>query len=125
MTYCDVYVGRLSHGPDPLDWDGSFRINNTPARLSPFFPPTSGRLFSVLIAKIKNRELEGKQIDWGAWAAVLSRQQILDFIDEQYRGDPTYSDPNNAPHLFAALGQLRELIASLPDERFALVAVEL
>jgi hypothetical protein len=125
MPYCDVYVGRLSQGQDPLDWGGPFGIGNTPPRLSPLFPPAIGRPFSALIDKIKNHELEGKQIDWGAWAANVSRQQILDFIDEQYHGDRTYSDPDHAPHLYPVLGQLRELIASLPDERFALVAVEL
>jgi hypothetical protein len=125
MPYCDVYVGGLSQGPDPLDWGGPFGIGNTPARLSPFFPPAIGRPFSALIAKIKSQELEGKQIDWGAWAALVSRQQILDFIDEQYRGDRTYSDPAYAPHLYPALGQLRALVAALPDERFALVALEL
>jgi hypothetical protein len=125
MPYCDVYVGQLSAGPDPLDWGGPFGIGNTPPRLTPLFPPGSGRPFSTLVSKIKEDELPGKQIDWGAWAAIVSRQQILDFVDEVYRGDRTYSDPTHSPHLYPALGQLKQLIAALDDGPFALVALEL
>jgi hypothetical protein len=35
----------------------------------------------MLIDKIKSGELPGTQIDWGAWAPDVSRQQICDFVD--------------------------------------------
>jgi hypothetical protein len=42
----------------------------------------------MLIDKIESGELPGKQVDWGAWAANLSKQQILDFFNAVYEPDP-------------------------------------
>lgn len=42
----------------------------------------------MLIDKIKSGELPGKQIDWGAWAADVSKQQIFDFLDTVYPATP-------------------------------------
>ena len=42
----------------------------------------------MLIDKIESGELPGKQVDWGAWAANLSKQQILNFFNAVYEPDP-------------------------------------
>jgi len=79
-----------------------------------------------LIDKIKRGEYSGKQVDWGAWAARVSKQQILDFIEETYRGNDWYTDPMIMPHLYAQMQKLLSSIEVLPDDRdFALVASEL
>jgi hypothetical protein len=71
----------------------------------------------MLIGKIESGELAGKQIDWGAWAANVSKQQIADFLDTAHPTDSANSD--------RMLGELREFIRALPDGRYALVASEL
>ena len=50
-------------------------------RYVPFFPARSGLAFRTLIHKTESGELAGKQVDWGAWAANVTKQQILDFVD--------------------------------------------
>jgi hypothetical protein len=124
MTQTDVYIARLSDKPDALDWGGQYNIGNIPNRLGPFFPP-GGKPFYDLISKIKQGALLGQQVDWGAWAANVSKQDILDFIAATYQGDRTYSDPDYMPHLYPMLGKLLAFVEALPDERFALVASEL
>jgi hypothetical protein len=125
MTQTDVYIGRLSDGPDPLDWGGDYRIGNVPHRLGPFFPPSRGGTFHVLIGKIREKQYVGKQVDWGAWAATVTKDQILEFIEEVYQGDRTYLDPSYMPHLHPHLEELKVFVRSLPDRTFALVASEL
>ena len=85
MTICDVYIGRLSKGADPLDWGGDPRIGNTPGILAGTrFPPDlrPGGSFALLVGKIRDGKLPGKQIDWGAWAANVAKNDIIAFIDE-------------------------------------------
>jgi hypothetical protein len=134
MSQCDVYIGRLSNGDDPLDWGRDPRVGNTPSVIDgTWFPPTSrgtrgisfGAFFQ-LIEKIEGGHLPGKQIDWGAWAAIVSKADIIAFINEAYQGDRTYSDPNYMPHLYPKLQELLGVVRELPDgERFAPVACEL
>jgi hypothetical protein len=111
--FTDVYIGRLSDGPDPLDWGGEFRIGNAPGRISPFFPPTGS--FWSLKKKIEKGDLPGKQVDWGAWAANVSKTDILDFIAQHYGGRPVDTD----------VAELIAFVEALPDVRDALVASEL
>jgi hypothetical protein len=129
MTYLDVYVGSLSDGNDPLDWGGDPQYGNTALRISPFFPPHGNVLdtpHNRLIDQIKQGTYSGKQVDWGAWAARVSKQQILDFIEETYLGDDRYIDSTRMPHLYAWMQELMDCIKSLPnDGYFALVATEL
>ena len=124
MTITNVYIGKLSEGPDPLDWGGNYRRTNVPPRLGAFFPPARRDPFFTLLGKIREGHLDGKQVDWGASAANVSRQQIVEFIEEIYRGDETFLDPTSAPHLFPKLGELTRFVATLADERYALVAIE-
>ncbi|MBV9633778.1 MAG: hypothetical protein JOZ40_04040 [Methylobacteriaceae bacterium] len=119
----NVYIGRLSDRADPLDWGGEPRIGNIPQRIGPFFPTGSGsrRPFPSLVAKIQRGELSGKQVDWGAWAASVSKQDIVDFIVETYRDDPLYGSFDKVPGIEDVLA----FIHALPDEHFALVACDL
>ena len=125
MTYLDVYVGELADGPDPLDWGGDWS-GNTPKKGGPFFPPTgSGKAFWLIKEAVEQKQLPGKEIDWGAWAAIVSKDYILKFIDDLYRGDGWYEEPTEMPHLYAQLENVREYVRSLPDDRqYALVACE-
>ena len=122
MTYTDVYVGRLANGPDPLDWGGKYTLGNIPRADvgAPVFPPTSAREepFRRLIKKIESQELAGKRVDWGAWAANVSKQEIMNFIKE------CYSEAELASAAFTRLIELQAAVAALPDERFALIAEE-
>jgi hypothetical protein len=56
-------------------------------------------------------------LDWGAWAADVSKRQISDFLDTVYPTDPADSDRMR--------GEMRDFIRGLPDGRYALVASEL
>jgi hypothetical protein len=125
MTQTNVFIGPLSEAPDPLDWGGDYSVGNIPVRLGPFFPPSRRAAFHILIREIKASRLVGKQVDWGAWAATVSKDQIFDFIKNLYEDDRTYLDPTYMPHLYPLLDELRDYVRSLPDESFALVGSEL
>ncbi len=79
----------------------------------------------ALISMIDAGLLKGKRLDWGAFAAVTTKQQILNFVDELYRDDPTYSDPHYMPHLYPKLRELLDVLNGLSDGEYALVGVEL
>lgn len=127
MTYLDVFVGELADGDDPLDWGGSWKGSNTPTKSGPFFPPDRhGKAFWQVQEAVEQKRLPGKQVDWGAWAAIASKEYILEFIENLYRGDPWYEDPSEMPHLYAQLQEVLDYVRSLPDGRdYALVACEL
>ena len=79
------------------------------------FPPTSENEgpFRRLIRKIERQERAGKQVDWGAWAANVSKQEIMDFIEE------CYSEAELGSDVFNHLIKLKAAVAAFPDERFA------
>jgi hypothetical protein len=56
-------------------------------------------------------------VDWGAFAANVSKSDILAFIEEVYAADPTYKTPDRAPHLYPKLQELLDVIHALPDGR--------
>jgi hypothetical protein len=121
VTYADVYVGRLGEGADPLDWGGDWN-GNTPSRLSPFFPSSGGRAFSMLTDKVDSGQLPGKRVDWGAWAANVSKQQILDFFVEVY---PPEAAELSSGDSASRRTEVWNFLTDLPDGRYALVASEL
>jgi hypothetical protein len=101
------------------DWSG-----NTAPMISPYFPP--GDAHNRLFQKIQRGEYSGKQVDWGAWAARVSKQQILDFIEETYRDHNLYTDATLMPHLYAQMKESMGLVNLLPEDGyFALVATKL
>jgi hypothetical protein len=126
MPYCDVYIGSLED--KSFQWtnisDERWGIGNAPFRIGPTFPPPAP--FNTLVDKIDKEYFSGKQIDWGAYVAIVTKRQIQDFIEECYRNDKTYSDPYYMPHLYGRLHELKQFVASLdPTKRFFLVASEL
>ena len=67
-----------------------------------------------------------KPSTWGAWAANVTKDDIIAFIAEVYRDDRAYVDPSYMPHLYPKMRELMTFVHSLADdERYALVAVEL
>jgi hypothetical protein len=92
-----------------------------------FFPPSSPAAFFELLDRIRSEEVQARQIDWGCWAAKMSKKKIIEFIEDVYAGGPylreepaTKSDPDWCQ-------RLQELIAfvrNLPDDQFAVIAIE-
>ncbi len=123
MTYHDVHIGLLD---DPkFSWEGGNWEDNTPSAISPLFPTAFGA-FGELIDRIESGVYEGKQTDWGAWVAKVSKQQILDFIEDSYAEDRNYTDPTYMPHLYEKMQELLRHVESLDDQKvYALVASEL
>jgi hypothetical protein len=124
MPYTDVYLGSLAAGADPLDWGG----DNRPVAFRPykdtnyvFFPPARpAPAFFSLLGKIKSGQFPSRQLDWGCWAAKVSKQDIVDFIDEVYSGKPASNDEWRL-----RLDELIAFVNALPDEDFAMVAIEM
>ncbi len=125
MTYHDAYIGDL----DDFDWECADGNNtNTPARLSPYFPPVGGyhdEPFWRIRELIESGKLTGKQTDWGAWTAKANKEQILAFIEDCYRGHSWYTNPNKMPHLYKQFEELMVFAKCLYDGKlYALVATE-
>ena len=127
MTYWDVYIGGLDD-PD-FSWGSEAQEGEPPKRLSPFFPSTGrsgptgargfpreypGGVFGELVGAIEEGRFEGRKVDWGAWVAAVTKEEIEAFVEERYgkREDD-------------ALRELRAYVASLrAGGRYALVAAE-
>jgi len=126
LPFTDVYIGWLGSGRDELDFGGSWE-GNAPKRQSPFFPPPAP--FFPLIRAIKVGKYLGKQLDWGAWGAVVSKAQILAFIDEQYGPPGMYeADHDGTMSAFLAddMRKLRAFVAALrEDQHYVICASEL
>jgi hypothetical protein len=91
-----------------------------------FLPAGPLNPFYSLVSQIKSGELQGKKVDWGAWAANVSKSDIIKFITEAYAGNSWYEDPNLMPHLYQRLQEVLKIVQALPEtERFPLVALEL
>jgi hypothetical protein len=126
ITFRDVSIGKLSDAADPFDWGGDWN-GNTPTEGSPFFPPTGNPLpFDRLLDKIWKGEFPGRQVDWGAWAAKVTKRQILAFIPECYGDTNRGGNPKVMEHLYGAFEELMAYVRALPDDgSYALVAEEL
>jgi hypothetical protein len=118
VTYYDVYVGR-SDDPN-FSWGDKEHEGRPPHRLGPFFPATRGGAsypggaFGELVDRIDDGRLEGARLDWDAWGAKVTRDEILTFVSEVYASDTT------------SLDEIRSFVESLdPDETYILVASEL
>ncbi|MBM0206180.1 hypothetical protein JNW90_26570 [Micromonospora sp. STR1s_5] len=112
MTFIDMYIGKLSDREDPLDHGGV-----PPPPLSDHFPPdpTGSRFGSV-----KNHWMSERQTDWGSWAGIVSKAQILAFMRDIYGTEPLPS-----AYWHERLLALRRLTETLSDtEAYALVLIE-
>jgi hypothetical protein len=127
MTLTSVYVGSLADGPDPLDWGGDPNIANAPKRrLTPRFPPVragSPDPRSTVVEQIKTGEYHGRQVDWGAWAALVTKADIVALVEQLYGADPYLGYPE---HLRQPMDEFRSAVTALADNtRYALIADEL
>ena len=87
--------------------------------------PGKVRPYDRLSEKMASGKLKGKTVDWGASAAIATKQEILDFIAEVYGGD-WRTDPKVPPREYKEMQTLVEYVNSLPEDgSFALVAAEL
>jgi hypothetical protein len=126
----NVYLGPLSVGAHPLDWGGE----NRPAAFRPysdpdcvFFPPSSPAAFCELLDKIRSGEVRARQIDWGCWAAKMSKTKIIDFIDEVYASSSYLTKQTAGDFDVVWCRRLEELLAfvrTLPDDDFAVIAIQ-
>ena len=114
MTFYDVYIGNRSGN-----------------RISPLFPPTPGgrmedRPFWQVIRRIDDGRFNGKQVDWGAWEAEVSKKAIRQFVDDLYSGHDWYLPGSPMPHLLKSFEELKEIVDNLePGKQYTLVACEL
>lgn len=90
MSFLDVYIGN-DDGFSFECTDEQYRICHIPKRIGPFFP-NGNVAFLKLKDKIEAGELEGDQVDWGAWAAHVNKAQILSFIGELYADEYPMDD---------------------------------
>ena len=76
-----AYIGDLN---DPeFKWEKGNWDGNIPSQLGPEFPFGS-YVSSLIIDKILKGELDGKQVDWGAYVARVDKAQLIKFTDEFY-----------------------------------------
>ena len=127
MSYCDAYIGYLD---DPyFRWGEGEGTGRPPKRVSPFFPPAYTRaygIFSVIIERINDKTFEGKQVDWGAFVAKVSKKQIVELIDEFYPDSWIERNKEYSNHLNIQLVDLKKFVSQLSDEKaYALMACEL
>ena len=129
MSFRDVYVGDLEDPNFDLEngnWSGNF-----PEQLSPLFPAMGGDsntwgVYSNVYALSKSGELPAAQTDWGCWVVIVTRDQLLKYLDEWY-GD----GPIHPPDWTIDEGETREdneirlFVRNLdPKKNYALVALE-
>lgn len=113
-----VYIGDLN---DPkFSWDNGNWNGNVPRRQGPELPDDCvGKVWKSVFDKIDSGEFQGKQVDWGAVVAKVTKKQIIKFISEMYE----------MPYDELMKDQLIEIInyvSNLEDDKlYALVACEL
>jgi hypothetical protein len=120
LTYWSVYIGATD---DPeFSWDPHAAKNphfNLPRRLGPEFPPApnggSFEAWSLLTDRINSGVYDGRQVDWGGFAARVSLAEIKQFVEDLF---PSKN------YRQTEIRQLRDFVASLPDAPYYLVAAE-
>ncbi len=126
MAFLDVYIGFTEGYSFEVD-DAKFRIGNVPKRKSPFFPKGSSAS-RELREKISSGDMKGEQVDWGAWAAFVSKGEILAFMDELYspQWQDKYREEQEKYGLENEYEELKDFVEKLSDdEKYILVASEL
>ena len=126
MSYLDVYIGfteGYSFEHDPK----KYQMGNIPHKQSPYFPDGS-TAFRRLVNKIEAGTFKGEKVDWGAYAAVVTKAQIVGFMEEMYT--PEWQEKkkefNKVVGLADEYGPLKEFVDTLSDtEQYILVACEL
>jgi len=119
MTYYDVYVGL---NDDSFKWEGGNWSGNFPRNGSPRLPVPAP--FRELMEKIVDGTYEGKQLDWGAFGAKVTKGQIVDFIQEFY-DDKWLRFNADTPHRIEELEKVYNYVLELDNAGiYVLVALE-
>lgn len=124
--YLDVYIGDpedpdFTWEPTNEQWSG-----NIPTRISPFVG--GSREFSDLKRRIRAGELEGKQVDWGAWVTLLDKRGIQRLMSEWYGDAPLGPPPENPVDrvIWEGSRERRAFVDGLEEDRlYPVVASEL
>lgn len=116
MTICEVYVGDL--GDPNFNWTGGNWNGNTPARLSPTFPPLPGNFNRSYTTWVAKTGVVSRQTDFGGHVAQVTRPQIIDFIAQSYRSERSAEAKDRINDLNTFVNTLEE------DQLYALVATE-
>lgn len=125
MPFCDVLIGEEAGAFSWSPTNDAYRICNLPKMLGrfPHHPDLPGYgLWSIVFNRMQDGTYPGQQVDWGAWAAKVSRADILALVEEFY--PETFGYPSYLSHFEKSLVEFRTLIASLADQHYILVAVE-
>ena len=119
MTYYDVFV---AHDDDTFKWENGNWNGNCPRNRGPWFP--SKAPFLLLIDKIERGKYQGKQLDWGAYGAKVTRDQAVEFIQEFYDDNWMRSNAKQS-HLLKQLEEVYDHVLALdPQGAYVLVALE-
>ncbi len=122
--YLDVFIGAVdvpgfSWGESPADNDYSAVV----PRFISHAIPDSYEAFFELKDRINKGHYTSKAIDWGTWAARVSKAQIVEFMQSMYGKDVM---EENSEHTDSArMTELIVLVKNLDDRQtYALVARE-
>ena len=86
--YLDVFIGEIDvpgFSWEKSDADGEYGAVE-PRSVSDSFPESYDD-FSELRDRMEDGRYVTKPIDWGTWAAKVSKQEIIEFLKDQYGDD--------------------------------------
>ena len=79
--FIDAHIGYLDD-PD-FDFFGGNPNGNIPQRISPFLPDDH-KLLEKLWEMSRYGDEGVRQLDWGAWGKIFSKQDLIDFLTSFY-----------------------------------------
>ena len=123
MTYCSTYIVDLSD-PD-FHWEGGTWNGNIPRRLSPVFPWIPSQHYnSKFYEWVEATGVVSKQTDFDGFVAIVTKAQILDFVDFCYEMDAQRLHSKVLPDQeMDALNEVLRCVAQLRENKhYALVA---
>ena len=122
MTYYDAWIATSSAAEVTGRVEGSAGYRQ-PTERSPFLP--EGRqAFFCLRDGIKSGTYRGRQVDWGSYAASMTRQEVEAFLKETHGAPGIYEKNCGLTHLADRMRELRAFVANLPESTELKVVVE-
>jgi len=122
--FLDVYIGQLE---DPyIVSDGG----SIPKELSKLFPMPDGDYSSIdpffrVLALANSGELPAEETFWQCTVVTVTRDQLLNYLDEWYGDTPIYPKPWTTRGEDPNKYEIRSLVRGLdPGQKYALVALE-
>lgn len=133
MAFLDVSICALE-GPG-FSWnptDERYNICNLPPVIGPRFPPSGHdglpQAWFLVHDRIETGRYEGRQIDWGAFAGCVTREEVIALAEEVFPTGWTYDAPDAEvkafTHLDRDLVAFRAFIGGLPEGDYLVVACE-